>query len=128
VKRLYFRGDAAFANPEIYEFLKAEGIEYAIRLPANRVLEDKIGSLLKRPADNRRKRYAAPPPASAIRRRVGLSRAVSCRPPSANVVRNLPLPKTPEGTIMAPQTPGIRGMSVYCGRSGRDPTTAEAAG
>jgi hypothetical protein len=26
VKRLYFRGDAAFANPEIYEFLEAEGI------------------------------------------------------------------------------------------------------
>jgi len=24
VKRLYFRGDAAFANPEIYEFLEAE--------------------------------------------------------------------------------------------------------
>src|SRR5438132_6355670 len=36
VKRLYFRGDAAFANPEIYEFLEAEGIGYAIRLPANR--------------------------------------------------------------------------------------------
>ena len=25
VKRRYFRGDAAFANPEIYEFLEAEG-------------------------------------------------------------------------------------------------------
>jgi hypothetical protein len=37
VKRLYFRGDAAFANPEIYEFLEAEGMGYAIRLPANRV-------------------------------------------------------------------------------------------
>jgi hypothetical protein len=49
VKRLYFRGDAAFANPEIYEFLEAEGIGYAIRLPANRVLQGKIGYLLKRP-------------------------------------------------------------------------------
>src|SRR5712675_1896601 len=47
--RLYFRGDAAFANPEIYEFLEAEGMGYAIRLPANRVLQDKIGYLLKRP-------------------------------------------------------------------------------
>jgi hypothetical protein len=28
VKRLCFRGDAAFANPEIYEFLEAEGIGY----------------------------------------------------------------------------------------------------
>ena len=49
VKRLYFRGDAAFANPEIYEFLEAEGAGYTIRLPANRVLQDKIGYLLKRP-------------------------------------------------------------------------------
>jgi hypothetical protein len=49
VKRCYFRGDAAFANPEIYEFLEAEGMGYAIRLPANRVLQDKIGYLLKRP-------------------------------------------------------------------------------
>ena len=40
-KRLYFRGDAAFAksaNPEMYEFLEAEGIGYTIRLPANNVL------------------------------------------------------------------------------------------
>src|SRR5271165_5510796 len=49
VRRCYFRGDAAFANPEIYEFLEAEGMGYAIRLPANRVLQDKIGYLLKRP-------------------------------------------------------------------------------
>jgi hypothetical protein len=49
VKRRYFRGDAAFANPEIYEFLEAEGMGYAIRLPANRVVQDKIGYLLKRP-------------------------------------------------------------------------------
>src|SRR5438270_9558531 len=49
VKQCCFRGDAAFANPEIYEFLEAESIGYAIRLPANRVLQDKIGHLLKRP-------------------------------------------------------------------------------
>jgi hypothetical protein len=49
VKRLYFRGDAAFANPEIYEFLEGEGRGYAIRLPANRVLQERIGYLLKRP-------------------------------------------------------------------------------
>jgi Transposase DDE domain group 1 len=48
VKRLYFRGDAAFAIPQIYEFLEAERMGYAIRLPANRVLQDKIGHLLKR--------------------------------------------------------------------------------
>jgi hypothetical protein len=49
VKRLYFRGDAAFANPDIYEFLEVEGMGYAIRLPANRVLQEEIGYLLKRP-------------------------------------------------------------------------------
>src|ERR1700732_2398424 len=49
VKRLYFRGDAAFANPEMYEFLETEGMGYAIRLPANRVLQDKICYLLTRP-------------------------------------------------------------------------------
>src|ERR1035437_9920273 len=31
----YFRADAAFANPALYEFLEAEGYGYAIRLPAN---------------------------------------------------------------------------------------------
>jgi Transposase DDE domain group 1 len=49
VKHLYFRGDAAFANPEIYEFLEAEGIGYTIRLPANSILQNRIGYLLKRP-------------------------------------------------------------------------------
>jgi hypothetical protein len=49
VKRRYFRGDAAFANPEIYEFLEAEGYGYTIRLPTNAVLQGKIGYLLKRP-------------------------------------------------------------------------------
>src|ERR1700687_4517909 len=33
VKRHYFRGDAAFANPQIYEFLDAEGYGYAIYRP-----------------------------------------------------------------------------------------------
>ena len=46
---LYFRGDAAFAKPELYELLEAEGIGYAIRLPANAVLQERIGHLLTRP-------------------------------------------------------------------------------
>jgi hypothetical protein len=46
---IYFRGDAAFANPDIYEFLEVERMGYAIRLPANRVLQEKMGYLLKRP-------------------------------------------------------------------------------
>jgi Transposase DDE domain group 1 len=46
---LYFRGDAAFAKPELYELLEAESIGYAIRLPANPVLQARIGPLLTRP-------------------------------------------------------------------------------
>ena len=47
--RRYFRADAAFAMPEVYEFLEAEGYKYTIRLPANQVLQGHIGHLLKRP-------------------------------------------------------------------------------
>ena len=44
--RRYFRADAAFAMPEVYEFLEAESFRYAIRLPANRAA---IAHLLRRP-------------------------------------------------------------------------------
>ena len=64
-KRLYFHGDAAFANLEIYELLEAEGMGYAIRLPANRVLQDKIGYRLKRPVGATARRCAVTIPASA---------------------------------------------------------------
>jgi hypothetical protein len=47
--RRYFRADAAFANPELYEYLEAEGLEYAIRLPANDALLRDIELLLTRP-------------------------------------------------------------------------------
>jgi Transposase DDE domain group 1 len=43
------RADAGFASPEVYEFLEAERIKFAIRLPANQLLQSKIGYLLKRP-------------------------------------------------------------------------------
>jgi len=49
ISRIYFRADAAFAMPEVYEFLEAERIKYAIRLPANQVLQGRIGYLLTRP-------------------------------------------------------------------------------
>jgi hypothetical protein len=45
----YFRADAAFAQPELYEYLEAEGFEYAIRLPANDALLRDIAPLLTRP-------------------------------------------------------------------------------
>jgi hypothetical protein len=44
-----FRGDAAFAMPGIYDYLESQGIDYAIRLPANQILQDQIADLLKRP-------------------------------------------------------------------------------
>ena len=47
--RLYFRGDAAFASPEIYEYLEAEGLLYVIRLKANAILQRNIAHLLTRP-------------------------------------------------------------------------------
>src|ERR687884_2228708 len=49
VMRHYFRADAAFASPEVYECLEAEGYGYVIRLPANAVLQKRIAHLLKRP-------------------------------------------------------------------------------
>ena len=47
--RLYFRGDAAFASPDPYEYLEAEGMLYAIRIKANKVLQESIAHLLRRP-------------------------------------------------------------------------------
>src|SRR6266403_1362778 len=47
--RRLLRGDAAFALPDVYEYLEAEGFQYAIRLPANAVLQAQIAPLLTRP-------------------------------------------------------------------------------
>jgi hypothetical protein len=47
--RRYFRADAAFASPEIDEYLEEHGLLYAIRLPSNQVLAKEIEPLLKRP-------------------------------------------------------------------------------
>src|SRR5918998_121739 len=49
MKRRYFRADAAFASPEVYQFLEAEDYGYVIRLPANAVLQRRIAHLLTRP-------------------------------------------------------------------------------
>jgi hypothetical protein len=47
--RRFFRGDAAFARPGVYEYLEAEYYLYAIRLPANEVLQREVEPLLTRP-------------------------------------------------------------------------------
>ena len=53
-----------FRDPEVYQYLEVEGIKYAIRLPANRVLQERIGYLLTRPVgrppNEVRRSYANP--------------------------------------------------------------------
>jgi len=49
--RKQFRGDAGFARPEIYEYLEEHDFLYAIRLPANAVLEREIEYCLERPEE-----------------------------------------------------------------------------
>ena len=70
VSPIYFWADAGFANPEVYEFLEAEGIKYAIRLPANRVLQERIGYLLT-PLAARRMTCAGPMQASPTKQEAG---------------------------------------------------------
>ena len=48
-KQVAFRGDAAFAKPEIYESSEQRAVQYAIRIPANRSLELEIEDILFRP-------------------------------------------------------------------------------
>src|SRR5277367_370199 len=45
----FFRGDSAFAIPELYTFLEVERYSYAIRLKSNSLLEREIEHLLTRP-------------------------------------------------------------------------------
>jgi hypothetical protein len=71
VSRLYFRADAGFASPEVYEYQEAEGIKYVIRLPANRVLQERIVHLLKRPAGRPPNDVAVPMRTSPIRPEAG---------------------------------------------------------
>ena len=48
-KEVAFRGDAAFAKPDIYEAAEERGVKYAIRLPANENLRREVAELLVRP-------------------------------------------------------------------------------
>ena len=75
VSRLYFRADAGFANPDVYEFLEGEGIKYAIRIPTNRVFQDRIGYLLNRPVGRPRTMCGGSTPISLIKPEAGPSRA-----------------------------------------------------
>ena len=48
-KKSYLRGDAAFASPDIYEYLEGKSVLYAIRLKANNNLYREIEHLMTRP-------------------------------------------------------------------------------
>ena len=54
--RRYFRADAAFAKPDIYDYLEERRVFYAIRLPSNKVLQYEIAPLLIRPVGRPPKR------------------------------------------------------------------------
>jgi Transposase DDE domain group 1 len=41
LSRIYFRADAGFASANGYEYLEGQRIKYAIRLPANRILQER---------------------------------------------------------------------------------------
>jgi len=48
ITRRYFRGDAAFAIPALFELLESEGWDYAVRIKGNPKLHEQIGWLTKR--------------------------------------------------------------------------------
>jgi hypothetical protein len=48
-KSFWFRGDAAFAKPEVYEYCEDKRIVYFIRIPANNNLDKLVGPHLGRP-------------------------------------------------------------------------------
>ena len=128
----YFRGDAAFAIPGLYDLLESEGYEYAIRLKANSVLQRRIDHLLKRPVGRPPKKpqrlyhsfeYEAQswdPPAS----RGGQSGVAPRRViPARRVHRDQPRPAGPSvwctsTTAAAPPSSGSRKASTPC--AGRD--------
>jgi hypothetical protein len=48
-KKLYFRGDAAFASPDMYEYLVDSKVLYAMRIKANNRLYEQVEYLMTRP-------------------------------------------------------------------------------
>ena len=58
-KEVVFRGDAAFAKPELYEALEERAVKYAIRLPANDNLQRSITELVNLHEDRIRRAVEA---------------------------------------------------------------------
>ena len=114
--RRFFRGDAAFALPELYEYLEAEGYRYAIRLRPTRCCSARIEPSADAPG-----RPSAEPcptastPASATRPESGASRAGWW--PRSNGIRASCIPRV--GFIVTNLTPARRA-------GGRSSTTGAA--
>ena len=68
ISRLYFRADANLVSPDFYEYLESERIKYAIRPPASRILQERIGYMLTRPVGRPQTRCGAPTLNSSARR------------------------------------------------------------
>jgi hypothetical protein len=75
VWRIYFRADAAFAMPAVYEYLEAEHIKYAIRLPANQVLQGRDWLPAQASGRTTANEVRGSMPISPTRRQAGASRA-----------------------------------------------------
>ncbi|HIM09888.1 TPA: hypothetical protein EYM26_03695 [Candidatus Poribacteria bacterium] len=69
--RRFFRGNAAFANPDLYSFLEEENYLYDIRLPTNQNLQRAIEHLLMRPVGQPSQAQRESTRVSPIRPRVG---------------------------------------------------------
>jgi hypothetical protein len=48
-KKLYLRADAAFASPDVYEYLEESRVLYAMRIKANSQLYEHVDHLMTRP-------------------------------------------------------------------------------
>jgi hypothetical protein len=74
-KLFWFRGDAAFAKPGIYEYREEQRITSFIRLPANENLDKPVAPHLSRPVGHPRAAFRSRSLISAIKQRVGASLA-----------------------------------------------------
>ena len=129
VSRLYFRADAAFAMPGVYEYLRNRADQVAIRLPANRVLQERIGICSSARSDVRRTMSAAPrqlqlPGAelgqAAPGDRQGRVDPASC--PARRLHRHQPVRARLRGS--SPSTISAARRAMDQGRQGRDQVDA----
>lgn len=59
-KEVTFRGDAAFAKPELYQALEQRGVQYAIRIPANENLGTDFRTMERIPPSRRARKPYCP--------------------------------------------------------------------